>query len=61
MRVVDIDVILLTASSPAVGEIQPLVEIYGRIVGSGKLGPITQKILEEFKKGIWRPEAGYSV
>lgn len=43
------------------GEIQPLTEIDGRTVGAGKPGPITQKILEEFKREITRPEAGYPV
>jgi branched-chain amino acid aminotransferase len=43
------------------GEIQPLIEIDGRTVGTGKPGPITQKILEEFKRETVKPEAGYPV
>jgi len=43
------------------GEIQSLIEIDGRTVGVGKPGPITQRIVEEFKREVTRPEAGYPV
>ena len=43
------------------GEIQSLIEIDGRTVGVGKPGPITQRIVEEFKQEVTRPEAGYPV
>jgi len=43
------------------GEIQPLIQIDGRTLGTGKPRPITQKILEEFKKETLRPEAGYPI
>jgi len=43
------------------GEIQPLIEIDGRNVGDGEPGPITNRIVEQFKKETLRPEAGYQI
>ncbi|NIM44870.1 MAG: branched-chain-amino-acid transaminase [Nitrososphaeria archaeon] len=43
------------------GEVQPLIEVDGRIIGTGQPGPITKRISEEFKKEALRPEAGYEV
>jgi branched-chain amino acid aminotransferase len=39
-------------------EIVPVIEINGRTIGDGKLGPITKILIEEFKKLIQDPSQG---
>lgn len=39
-------------------EIAPISKVNDRVIGSGKLGPVTRKILQEFQKAIKDPNEG---
>ena len=42
-------------------EIAPISKVNNRIIGNGKIGPITRKILEEFEKLIEDPNEGIPI
>jgi branched-chain amino acid aminotransferase len=42
-------------------EVHPIGEVDGRKIGTGKLGPITKKIVQEFRKETQKPESGYPI
>ena len=42
-------------------EIMPIREVNKRKIGEGKMGPITEKILEEFKRIVQDPNEGMPI
>ncbi|MBS7634013.1 branched-chain-amino-acid transaminase [Candidatus Bathyarchaeota archaeon] len=42
-------------------EIMPIGEVNKRIIGGGKIGPVTERILEEFKKIVRDPSEGVQI
>ena len=42
-------------------EVHPIIQIDGRIIGTGEEGPITKRIEDGFKKETQRPESGYPI
>ncbi len=42
-------------------EIMPIREVNKRIIGEGKIGPVTERILEEFKKIVRDPSEGVPI
>ncbi len=54
----DADEAFLTGTG---AEIMPIREVNKRKIGEGKMGPITEKILEEFKKIVQDPNEGIPI
>jgi len=49
------DEVFLTGTA---AEIAPVIEVNKRIVGNGKLGPITKRLMQEFEKMVRNPKEG---
>ena len=47
--------------SGTAAEIAPISKVNNRVIGTGKTGPITKKILEEFNKIITDPKEGIAI
>jgi branched-chain amino acid aminotransferase len=42
-------------------EVAPIREVNGRVIGSGKRGPVTRRIMQEFEKALKNPSSGISI
>ena len=47
--------------SGTAAEIAPISKVNNRVIGTGKTGPVTKKILEEFDKIINDPKEGIAI